>query len=160
MNKIVFFLSLVFSQSIHAQGTARADMTVDSLAIIHLLETESASWRSGDVAKHAACWLIQPYSRILISTGDGTVIDLPPVLMIDPPAGMMGKGGSSLNSNYKMKIAGSIAWVSHDEQSTSKEGSVSQTSEIRMLEKTTGGWKLVGQSIHVKKSTAPPGTKE
>ncbi|GEM_PF-5649487 len=43
----------------------------DTAAIKHLLERESATWRAGDVAGHAACWHLQPYSRILVSTADG-----------------------------------------------------------------------------------------
>ena len=50
--------------------------------IINVLEKESATWRAGDVEGHASCWAVKPYSRILISTGDGEVIDLGPQLMI------------------------------------------------------------------------------
>ena len=121
----------------------------DEKAIIQLLEKESATWRSGDIKAHANCWAIKPYSRILISTGDGNVIDVPPQVMIDPPANMAGNGGTSRNSNYKFHIEGNTAWVSHDEVSISKEGKESHTLEYRMLEKIDGEWKLVGQSIHV-----------
>lgn len=121
----------------------------EEIAIIQLLEKESATWRSGDVKAHADCWAIKPYSRILISTGDGNVIDVPPQVMIDPPADMAGNGGTSRNSNYKFHIEGNTAWVSHDEVSIATDGSESYTFEYRMLEKINGEWKLVGQSIHV-----------
>jgi len=120
----------------------------ESEAIKRVLEKESATWRSGDVKGHADCWHIQPYSKILISTADGTFLDIPPVNMITPSPNIMGKGGSSVNSNYKMSIHGKNAWVSHNEESTSADGKKNYSYEIRMLEKWKGEWKLVGQSIH------------
>ena len=61
--------------------------TKDEVAIKQLLEKEAATWRSGDVQAHASCWLIKPYSRILVSTGDSNVLDIPPSVMIILPAG-------------------------------------------------------------------------
>lgn len=121
----------------------------DTAAIKQVLEKESATWRSGDVKAHADCWQIQPYSKILISTAEGKMIDVPPTVMINPPAGNIGKGGSSFNTNYKMSIKNDNAWVSHNETSISKDGIKTYTAEIRMLEKIDGHWKIVGESIHV-----------
>ena len=67
-------------------------------AIKRVLERESASWRAGDVAAHAACWHIQPYSRILVSTPEGQTFDIPPAAMLTPSAGM-GKGGAAVNTH-------------------------------------------------------------
>lgn len=120
-------------------------------AIQQLLEKESATWRSGDVKAHAACWEIKPYSRILVSTTDGRTFDVPPASIINPDVKSMDLGGTSVNTNYKMSISGDYAWVSHDEESTSKNGSKSYSYEIRLLEKIKGEWKLVGQSIHLYK---------
>lgn len=120
----------------------------EEVAIKQLLEKESATWRSGDVKGHAACWAIQPYSRIIVSTIDGQVFDVDPQLMINPPAQMMDKGGSSVNTNYKMNISGNNAWVTHNEESTAPDGTRSYTYEFRILEKINNQWKLVGQSIH------------
>jgi hypothetical protein len=117
--------------------------------IVKLLEKESATWQAGDIKAHADCWHIQPYSRILVSTADGAIIDVPPAKMINPTK--MGNGGVSVQTNYKMNISGNNAWVSHDEESTSKNGEKSFTSEFRILEKINNEWKLVGQSIHVYK---------
>lgn len=119
----------------------------ESLVIQQLLEKESATWRAGDFDGHAACWHIQPYSRILISTPDGQILDVPPQLMKDPNA-EMGEGGSSSNSNYKMSIQGNYAWVNHDEISIDPDGKSTYSHEFRMLEKIDGQWKLVAQSIH------------
>lgn len=121
----------------------------ESGAIKKLLEKESATWRSGDVTAHSACWKIEPYSRILVSTTDGNTYDVPPDQMIHPLPNSIGKGGSSINTNYKMSIHGNDAWVSHNEESTTKDGKKSYSYEIRILEKTDGQWKLVGQSIHL-----------
>jgi len=100
---------------------------------------------------HASCWSIQPYSRILSSTGDGNVFDIPPEVMINPPANIFGKGGTSRNTNYKMNISGNNAWVCHDEESTAIDGKKTFTTEFRILEKINGSWKLVAQSIHARK---------
>lgn len=144
--KILFFAFFaVITSTVFSQATN------DSLAIIQLLEKESATWRSGDLKGHADCWQVQPYSRILVSTGDSTVYDVPAAIMTNPPAGMMGKGGTAENSNYKMSIHSDNAWVSHNEASTAANGTKSFSYEIRMLEKINGQWKLVGQSIHMYK---------
>ncbi len=123
----------------------------DSVAIKQLLEKESSTWRSGDVKGHADCWYIQPYSKILVSASDGRFFDVPLQAMINPGANRMGKGGSSVNTNYRMNINGNNAWVTHNEESTDKDGNKSYTYEMRILEKINGEWKLVGQSIHAYK---------
>ncbi len=128
-----------------------AQNTNDSIAIVRLLEKESATWRSGDVQAHASCWAIKPYSRILVSTGDGNTYDIPPSAIVNPAPGSMGNGGSSVNSNYKMNISGDNAWVSHNEVSTGTNGVSTYSYEIRILEKINGDWKLVAQSIHIYK---------
>jgi hypothetical protein len=124
----------------------------DTTAIKTLLEKESATWRSGDKKAHADCWQIRPYSRFLVSTPDGNCHDVPPLQLINPPAGMMGNGGSAVNSNYKFSIHKKTAWVSHDEISTARDGTKTYSYEIRLLEKIRGKWKLVGQSIHIYKA--------
>jgi hypothetical protein len=123
----------------------------EEFAIKQLLEKESATWRSGDIKGHAECWAIKPYSRILVSTIEGNVIDVPVEVMINPPTDMIGKGGTSINTNYKMNISGNHAWVSHNEESTAPDGTKSYTYEFRILEKIKNKWKLVGQSIHAYK---------
>jgi len=122
----------------------------DTAAIKQVLEKESATWRAGDVPGHAACWHIRPYSRILVSTADGKALDIPPALMV-APSPSMGQGGAAVNTNYKMRVAGTTAWVSHDEESTAKDGQKTYSHEFRMLEKVDNQWKLVGQSIHAYK---------
>ena len=138
-------IALLAVNSLHAQSGK------DTTAIKKLLEKESSTWRAGDVKAHASCWHIEPYSKILISTPDGKTFDIPPSAMIRPQANMFGKGGSSINTNYLMSIHGNDAWVSHDEQSTTKDGAISYSHEIRILEKINNEWKLVAQSVHVYK---------
>ncbi len=142
MNKLLLLLLLLGASGCH-------NNTDDEVLIKKLLETESATWRSGDGKAHAACWAIKPYSRILVSTGDGRCIDVPPEAMTKTDPAGMGKGGSSVNSNYRISVNGSSAWVSHDEISTAADGTKTVSYEIRMLEKIDGAWKLVGQSIHI-----------
>lgn len=140
------FLPLLISLALSSCGQPLDD----TAAIRHLLERESATWRAGDVAGHAACWHIQPYSRILVSTADGQALDIPPAAMLAPSPGM-GQGGAAVNTNYKMHVAGNTAWVSHDEESTAKDGQKTYSYELRLLEKIDTQWKLVGQSIHLRK---------
>ena len=142
MRIVIFLLCLLMIPCIVSAQTS------DEQAIIQLLEKESATWRSGDIEAHAGCWAIKPYSRILISTLDGQVIDLPPQFMINPPEGVAGNGGTSSNSDYKIGINGNSAIVSHNEVSISPDGIKTYSYEIRMLEKINGSWKLIGQSIH------------
>ncbi|MDQ2720697.1 MAG: endo-arabinase [Bacteroidota bacterium] len=124
--------------------------TNDTLAIKTLLEKESATWRSGDAKGHADCWKVEPYSIIIVSTADGKAFEVPASAMIQAsPA--MGKGGTSVNSNYKMSIHGDNAWVTHNEESTGKDDIKSYSYEMKILEKIDGEWKLVAQSIHLYK---------
>jgi hypothetical protein len=139
------FLLLLAGAIVHAQSVN------DTTAIKQLLERESATWRSGDVQAHADCWHIQPYSKLIVSTADGKCFEVPPSVMTHPPENAMGKGGTSINSNYTFSIHGDDAWVSHDEVSTAKDGTKSYSHEIRILEKINGEWKLVAQSIHLYK---------
>lgn len=121
----------------------------DNESIKKLLEKESATWRAQDSKGHAECWHIQPYSRILVSTAEGITIDVPPSAMINTSPSAMGNGGFSVNTNYKMSIHKNSGWVSHDEESTAKDGKKTFSYEIRLVEKIKGKWKLVGQSIHI-----------
>ncbi len=141
MKKIFFILICMLTLSCSSYKT-------ESLAITKLLEKESATWRSGDVIEHANCWSIKPYSRILVSTVDGKTFDVPPQAMVQTTASSMGNGGTSVNTNYKIKISGKTAWVSHDEESTDKNGKKTFSYEIRILEKENKQWKIVSQSIH------------
>lgn len=139
-----YIVSLVIA-SLYFMGYGQ--MQKDSLAIVHLLERESLTWRMGDLEGHAACWQERPYGRILVATADGRAIDVPVSTIINPPPTMMGNGGLAINSNYKLSIGADRAWVSHDELSVDKFGKETSTYEMRMLEKLDGNWKLVGQSI-------------
>lgn len=143
--KIKLFFSIFFCGFL-VSCSSKID---EEKAITDLLEKESATWRSGDSEGHASCWKIQPYSKVLVSTADGIALDIPPTAMIAPIKNS--GGGSSKNTNYKIKIDNNIAYVSHDEESTNSKGKKTYSYEIRLLEKFGGDWKLVGQSIHAYK---------
>ena len=138
-----FYLILLINMVSYSQNSDEASV------IKKLLEKESATWRASDSKSHGECWHIQPYSRILISTPEGITMDIPPTAMINANPNAMGNGGFSVNTNYKMSISENNAWVSHDEESTAKDGKKTFSYEIRLLEKIEGKWKLVGQSIHL-----------
>ena len=144
--KLTLCLLIAISLAGYSQKTDEAE------SIKKLLEKESATWRAQDSKGHTECWHIQPYSRILVSTLEGKTYDVPPAAMIDTKPEAMGNGGFAVQTNYKISINGDTAWVSHDEESTSKEGKKTLSYEIRMLEKIKNQWKLVGQSIHIYKS--------
>ena len=129
-------------------GSVTAQSVNDTTAIKLLLEKESATWRQGDVKRQAACWQIRPYSKVWVSTIDGKFIDVPVETIVHPKQDRMGGGGSSENFNYVYSIRGDGAWVSHDERSIAKDGSVTYSHEVRMLEKIAREWKLVAQFIY------------
>jgi hypothetical protein len=130
------------------QISLSAQSTADTTGIKQLLQKEAATWRSGDVKTHAACWYVQPYSRILVSTPEGKCYDVPPKSMLQSSESM-GQGGHAEMSHLLFSIHGNNAWVSHDETSFAKDGTITLSHEIRILEKIKGQWKLVGQSIHL-----------
>ncbi|MDO6474113.1 nuclear transport factor 2 family protein [Alteromonas sp. 1_MG-2023] len=129
--------------------TAFASYTTDEAEIIALLEKESATWRSGDLEAHASCWNIQPYSRILVSNANGSVMDIPPQVIVAPPPGSAGQGGTFEHTDYRFSVVGDSAWVSHHEVATAADGDKTYSYEIRLLERFDNEWKLVGQSIHI-----------
>ena len=143
---LTFYLLIAISLTGYSQNKEESEL------IKKLLEKESATWRAQDSKGHSDCWYIQPYSRILVSTPKGETFDVPPAAMMNTKPEAMGNGGFSVNTNYKMSINGKTAWVSHDEESTAKDGKKTFSYEIRLLEKIKNKWKLVGQSIHIYKS--------
>ena len=142
--KWIFLLLIATSLSTHVYS-----QTNDSTSIVQVLEKESETWRSGDSTAHASCWQIEPYSTVIVMTADGKTFSFPADKIVHPSPGMMGKGGTSKNTNYAMSIHGNSALVTHNETSASANGSVSHTYEVRMLEKINGQWKLTGHIIQV-----------
>lgn len=120
----------------------------DSIAIKRVLAKEGLGWRSGDWNMYRNCWLEKSNNFTLVSTGNGAVMEVNPKLMLHPNASWSGAGGFSIHSNFSFDIHQNAAWVKHDEVSISKEGTRSFSKEVRVLEKNSGSWKLVGQSIH------------
>ena len=141
-NIIILLLIIVFP----GYGFSQAN---DSASIVRVLEKESATWRSGDSTAHAACWRIEPYSTVIVMTADGKTFSFPSDKIMHPAPGTMGKGGTSKNTNYTVSIHGSAALVTHNESSTDVSGKVSNSYEVRMLEKTNDGWKITGQIIQI-----------
>ena len=125
----------------------------ESIAIKAVIEKETATWRIGDIKGHANCWHIQPYSRILVSTEDGTTLDISPNIIINPTPDIMGDKSVSVNTNYKISVNGNNAWSTHNQETTATDGTKSYSYEMRILEKINGDWKIVGESVHHYKPT-------
>lgn len=142
MNKFWLLLS-VFSVS-----TLQAQTANDTLEILELLEKESRTWRSGDIAEHASCWQERSYNKVWINRGGGELLDIPAEVIIHPSEEMTGQGGQAFLSNFQFNIYGNQAWVNHDEVSVGVDGKETYTHEMRLLEKVNGDWKLVGQSLY------------
>jgi hypothetical protein len=136
---MTFFIPVI----LHAQEVN------DTVAIKKLLEKESATWRSGDNKGHSECWHVQPYSKILVSLPNGKCYDISAENIIRAASGQMGNGGYAVNSNYGFSIHQNDAWVSHDEKSYAKDGTITYSHEIKILEKINNEWKMVAQSIHI-----------
>ena len=142
MNKFWLLLS-VFSVA-----TLQAQIASDTLEILDLLEKESRTWRSGDIAEHASCWQERSYNKVWINRGGGELLDIPAEVIIHPSKEMTGQGGQAYLSNFQFNIYGDQAWVNHDEVSVRVDGKETYSHEIRLLEKVNGKWKLVGQSLY------------
>jgi len=80
---------------------------------------------------------------------DGKIFSFPADKMVHPSPGIMGKGGTSKNEDYTMSIHGNTAFATHKETSTSADGSVTHTYEVKMLEKINGQWKITGLIIQI-----------
>ncbi|MEI8111190.1 MAG: hypothetical protein WCH59_09395 [Chitinophagia bacterium] len=146
------FLSICL---LHMLLTNYAQSFPDSTAIKRVLSKEGLAWRSGNWKLYTECWREQPNNFILVSTGKGAVMEVNPKLILHPNASLPGSGGFSFHTNFLFGIHQNSAWVKHDEVSISKEGIRTFSKELRQLEKKSGQWKLVGQSIH----SIPPENK-
>lgn len=135
-------LFLITTEDLEAQNTS------DSIQIIKLLQKEGLAWRMGDLEGFTSSWQERPYGRIMSSSKDGSVMNIPASFMKTPPKEIFGNGGMVVHSNHKMGIYEKSAWVSHDEVAIDKFGKENHTYEMRMLEKVANQWKLVGQSAH------------
>ncbi len=120
----------------------------DSVAIKQLLLKESTSYHKGDLKARAECWQIQPYSRIVVSTAEGRFIEVPLSSVTNPPANFQADGSTVIFTNIKIGISGNGAWVSHDQETDTKDGKKYYSTEFKMLEKIKAQWKFVGMSIH------------
>lgn len=140
-------LLLSFAQLSFSFASAQS---ADEAAIKKVIEAETAAWNAGNLQGQMACWQVQPYSRGLVSTADGTHFDLTAEMMkkAEPIAA---NGATATNSNYLISIKGDMAWSSHNQVTTAKDGSKSYSHEMRILEKIAGAWKIVGMSVHVYK---------
>lgn len=121
----------------------------DTIAIKQLMLRESTSYHKGDLKSRAACWQIQPYSRILVSLSDGRMIDVPLTSIANPPIDFHGDGGTVTFINVKISVIGNSAWVSHDQETDMLDGKKNYSTEFKILEKIEGEWKFVGMSVHI-----------
>ena len=142
--KQIFYFSILAGLAI-----CSCNQKIDETASIKsVIEKETAAWRAGDIKGHANCWHIQPYTRILISTEDGTALDISPNIIINPTPDIMGDKSVSVNTNYKIGVNGNNALSTHDQVTTKLDGTKLYSYEMRILEKISGEWKIVGESVH------------
>jgi hypothetical protein len=129
---------------------AASAQSADEAAIKKVIEAETAAWNAGNLQAQMACWQVQPYSRGLITLADGTHYDLSAEMMkkSDP---ITASGATATNSNYLISVKGDMAWSSHNQVTTAKDGSKTYSHEMRNLEKIAGAWKIVGMSVHMYK---------
>lgn len=130
--------------------TAVFAQSADEAAIKKVIEAETAAWHAGDLKAQMACWQVQAYSRGLISAGGGAHYDLSAEMMKKSQP-LTPTGATSTNTNYLISVKGDMAWSSHDQVNTEKDGSKTFSHEMRILEKIGGAWKIVGMSVHVYK---------
>jgi hypothetical protein len=142
-------LLLLFSIALLSFSNAVAQ-NADEAAIKKVIEAETAAWNAGNLQGQMACWQIQPYSRSLISAGDGTQYDITAEMMKKPEP-ITASGATATNTNYMISVKGDMAWSSHNQVTTAKDGSKTYSREMRILEKIAGSWKIVGMSVHVYK---------
>lgn len=140
--QIFLLLTIIFIFGIQAQEQS------DSLQIIKLLQKEGIAWRIGDLEGFTSSWQERPYGRIMTTSKDGNVMNIPSSFMQNPPKEIFGNGGMVVHSNHQMGIYTTSAWVSHNEVAIDKFGKENHSYEMRMLEKIDDHWKLVGQSAH------------
>lgn len=126
---------------------AHSQTNNDSVAIVKLLDKAAVTYRSGDGQGYANCWHVQPYSVLFISTADGKMITIP-AENLGKPSAAAGQGGFATTLNYRMSIHGNSGWTSFDEISNAKDGTKTYSTELWMVEKINGEWKLVAASMH------------
>lgn len=122
--------------------------TSDESDIKKVCESETKTWLSGDLKSYLECWQVQPYSFVIVTLEDGTLISLTADQLSSPDPKVMGGGGSFENSQYNIRINGSSAWATYDEVKTSVKGEQMRSKELRLLEKIDGKWKIVGLTAH------------
>jgi hypothetical protein len=122
--------------------------TTEESDIKKVCESETSSWLSGDLKSYEDCWKVQPYSFVLVSLEDGTLVSLTADQISSPDPKVMGGGGTFENTQYNIRINGNNAWAAYNEVKTSPKGEQMHSKEVRMLEKIDGKWKIVGISVH------------
>ncbi len=122
--------------------------TSDEIAIKTVIEAETQAWHDGNIQKQISCWNIQAYSKSLISLENGQLIVITEADAKNAPAQTQGDGSSSAHNNYQFKINGNMAFIHFDEVTTAKDGSKRYSREIRVMERVSGAWKIVGVSAH------------
>lgn len=130
--------------------SAASAQSADEAAIKKVIEAETAAWNAGNLQAQMACWQIQPNSRALITLADGAHWDFSAEMMKKPEP-ITATGATTMNTNYLISMKGDMAWSSHNQVSTAKDGSKTYSHEMRILEKIAGAWKIVGMSVHMYK---------
>jgi hypothetical protein len=137
-------ISIIFSLAATFVANAQS---ADETAIKKVCEAETRAWLDKDLTTFNNCWLVQPYSRAVVTTEEGQIINISGAQMQGLQAEAMGGEGTFTNSNYQIHVDGNMAWAYYDEVKTDSKGKHSSY-EFRMLEKVNGVWKIVAMSVH------------
>jgi ketosteroid isomerase-like protein len=147
MKKMFFPLLFLFASLL----TTQAQTTTDEAAIKAVCETETKAWIAGDTKGMRACFKVQPYSMFLLSLPDGTHSHESAEEMkanMDKEVVSVFPDATFVTSNHRIHASGDMGWLTYDQVITSKDGTLTHTHELRIVEKHSGAWKVVGASVH------------
>jgi Domain of unknown function (DUF4440) len=147
--KINFLVCLFFVLSL---GSTLAQ-SADEAAIRTAIEAESAAYHTNsDRSQFISFWQLTPEARLVYSSpsSQNTSLYDGKSMQAAVAAGQLPAADQAARefTNYLIKASGSIGWATFDQKTTTPDGKVSYTHEIRCMEKIGGAWKIVSSSVH------------